>query len=1130
MPRIFDNIEQHLLPSIRDTLKISQRADFCVGFFNLRGWKKIDDLIELFTGSEDNCCRLLVGMNKLPSEELAEALNITDGENLIGNKEKLIFKQKAAKQFRMQLSLGAPDNEDEVGLKNLAKQIRHKKVQIKLYLKHSLHAKLYLMYREDCNNPTTGYVGSSNLTLAGLLKQGELNVDVLEHDACYKLEKWFNDRWNENASIDISEELAEIIENSWAREELISPYHIYLKMAYHLAQDARAGLSEFKIPQIFQDKLFPFQQSAVSVAAKYLNKNEGVLLGDVVGLGKTFIATALAKIYYEDFGYKTLVICPKNLVDMWKDYLAEYEVLGDVKPVSLVTRVLPNLRPYKLVIIDESHNLRNRQGKRFRAIREYVEEVGSKCILLSATPYNKEYTDLSNQLRLFLDENKLLPIKPESYIRHLGSEIEFQKKHHGDILPNTLRAFEQSHIADDWRELMRMFLVRRTRSFIINNYASIDESIGRKFLSLPDGRKFYFPERIPKTLSFDLDVDTQYANLYSDEIVDLINSLCLPRYGLANHLINNPELTASRDEQIIIENLSRAGKRLIGFTRINLFKRLESSGFTFILSLDRHILRNYVFIHAIENDLPLPIGNQDVSTTEFFFDETDFEFEFLNEEDENDSDNCNTLSFGLHNYSTEWYKEKSKEIYNLFSRKYASRFDWINPKLFQQTLKQSLLDDSNSLINILTKYGFWDSSRDSKLTQLHKLMNSVHPEDKLLIFSQYSDSIYYLKKELKNLGIEKLDAVTGDNDNPTHIAYRFSPKSNNKNIPVENEIRILLSTDVLSEGQNLQDCYIIVNYDLPWAIIKLIQRAGRVDRIGQTHSNILCYSFLSADGVNRIIRLRERVSRRLNQNAEVVGTDEKFFGDEIDSKTIHDLYTEKSGVLNDADDEDIDLGSYALQIWLNATKDNTQLRNEVENLENVVFSSKDHLASEKQPEGVLLYTKTQNDNDSLIWIDKNGNTVSQSPLEILKAASCGPVEKAFPRKEIHHDLVRKGLKIISKDEQSIGGQLGKPSGAKFRTYQRLKKYYEEEKSKNTLFGLDELNKSIEDIYKYPLREGAKDILNRQLKTGIDDYELAELVMNLRKENRLSIIPEDEEDLRRIEPQIICSLGLFNHDS
>ena len=197
------------------------------------------------------------------------------------------------------------------------------------------------------------------------------------------------------------------------------------------------------------------------------------------------------------------------------------------------------------------------------------------------------------------------------------------------------------------------------------------------------------------------------------------------------------------------------------------------------------------------------------------------------------------------------------------------------------------------------------------------------------------------------------------------------------------------------------------------------------------------------------------------------------------------------------------------------------------NLRMLFSPSKKHIPAEKQPEGVLLYCKTQNDNDSLIWIDNNGKAVSQSPLEIIKAASCDQDEKAFQRSEIHHHLVRKGLMIISKEEESVGGQLGKPKGAKFRTYQKLKSLYEYEKAKNSLFVLDELNKAIEDIYKYPLREGAKDILNRQLKSGIDDFELAELVINLRRENRLSIIPEDD-DIKRLEPQIICSLGLFNY--
>src|ERR1019366_8752041 len=119
------------------------------------------------------------------------------------------------------------------------------------FLKHPLHAKLYLLFRTDHNNPITGFLGSSNLTLAGLAKQGELNVDVLDHDAGQKLARWFEDRWTDKWCVDISKELAQIIDQSWAREQAIPPYHIYVKMAYHLSQEARAGLSEFRIPREF---------------------------------------------------------------------------------------------------------------------------------------------------------------------------------------------------------------------------------------------------------------------------------------------------------------------------------------------------------------------------------------------------------------------------------------------------------------------------------------------------------------------------------------------------------------------------------------------------------------------------------------------------------------------------------------------------------------------------------------------------------------------------------------------------------------------------------------------------------------------------------------------------------------
>ena len=196
MPRIFDNIEKQLLPALQETLQLSERADFCVGYFNLRGWKQIDSHVEKWSGEEDHCCRLLVGMQRLPQEELRQVMRFAKDRDEIDNRTALRIKKRLAEEFREQLTIGAPTNEDEDGLRRLAAQIKAKKVIVKLFLRHPLHAKLYLLFRPDPVNPAAGYLGSSNLTFAGLSKQGELNVDVLDHDACRKLARWFEDRWN----------------------------------------------------------------------------------------------------------------------------------------------------------------------------------------------------------------------------------------------------------------------------------------------------------------------------------------------------------------------------------------------------------------------------------------------------------------------------------------------------------------------------------------------------------------------------------------------------------------------------------------------------------------------------------------------------------------------------------------------------------------------------------------------------------------------------------------------------------------------------------------------------------------------------------------------------------------------
>ena len=187
MPRIFDNIEKDLLPALQETLDVADRSDFCVGYFNLRGWKQLDSYIDKWSGQDNARCRLLVGMQRLPEEELREYLSLVHSDQAIDNQTALRLKKKLAEQFRTQLTFGVPTNEDEAGLRRLAAQLKGGKVVVKLFLRHSLHAKLYLIFRSDKINPIVGYLGSSNLTLSGLSHQGELNVDVLDGDATEKL-------------------------------------------------------------------------------------------------------------------------------------------------------------------------------------------------------------------------------------------------------------------------------------------------------------------------------------------------------------------------------------------------------------------------------------------------------------------------------------------------------------------------------------------------------------------------------------------------------------------------------------------------------------------------------------------------------------------------------------------------------------------------------------------------------------------------------------------------------------------------------------------------------------------------------------------------------------------------------
>ena len=1124
MARIYDNIDIKFTDGLRGIIENTgvKRVDFCVGYFNLRGWNLIVEQVDKLPGDyvyEDDkrkmrYCRLLVGMHR-PDEDLIRSL-YSHQEALPDSEYVQRCKRQIAEDFRKQLLLGLPSAADERTLRRLSVQLKEGKVCVKLYLKEPLHAKLYLAHRPDDNfNKIQAIMGSSNLTYAGLTRQGELNAEFADSDSAEKLARWFDDRWNERFCLDITEELARIIDESWAGDKIIPPYYIYLKTAYHLSQEARSGIKEFTLPPEFRHDLFDFQQTAVKIAAKNLNndKRGGAMIGDVVGLGKTITACAIAKLYEMAFASSTLIICPANLQDMWRKYIKKYDLKAEVQSMSKPIDV-DSARYYRLIIVDESHNLRNSGGIRYRNIRSLIEHQGSKVLLLTATPYNKDFSDLGSQLRLFINEDQDLGIRPEEYIRSIGGEREFQRKH-SDIHIRSIRAFEKSPYADDWNELMKLFLIRRTRTFIKENYAQTDEANGRKYLLFPDGTKSYFPDRVPRAVKFATAPGDQYSRLYSSEMISLMEELKLPRYGLIHFYDENKAEGIQPHERQVIENLSRAGQRMMGFCRSTFFKRIDSSGFAFLLTLYRHILRNTVFIYAIDHKLPLPIGDESSLPDDYIEDEDENESMFSDADGDRQADGGGMqITFPT---DFEYYMEKAKECYSIIENRNAC--SWISPKYFKRTLKQQLRHDCDILLKMITLCGVWQPDTDPKLNELETLLEERHGTDKIIVFTQYSDTAYYVYQQLKKRGLAHIACATGGSTNPTDIVEHFSPKSNDKDYSAEEQYRVLIATDVLSEGQNLQDAHVIVNFDLPWAIIRLIQRAGRVDRIGQTANEIYCYSFFPADGVEEIIRLRSRLNARINENAHIVGSDEVFF--EGNEQNLRDMFNEKSGSLDDEDDNDVDLSSQAYQIWKNATDADPKLKKAIPTLSNVVYSTKP--AGEGLPGGVITYAKTYNDFDVLTWLDADGNVVSQSQKRILNALACDADTPALPPHANHHELVAKAVEAIGNETTTVGGILGNRFSTRYRIITLLESYY---KNPPTLFFSQEnkemLKLAIDDIYNYPLLEGAKFTLGRMLRTNTSD-EIVEYVLEMRKNGTLCRIDEDRDSHK--DPVIICSMGL-----
>jgi len=892
MPDIIDNRTRQLAEEIAARLSASQRAHFAVGYFFLSGFEAIaphlTDVSEL---------RLLIGntLTQETIEQLVEARRRLDAAEAAKQDQEFVNRDRKIQVLtdtveNLADAAAAMDQTDEAEslLNTLADLVERGRIKVRVYTKGRLHAKAYIFdYKEGMPDVGVCIVGSSNLTLAGIQHNTELNVIVHGNDNHAFLGTWFGELWKD--SEEFGKALLHVLNESWARKE-VTPYEAYLKALYSLVGDQ---LDEEEPPPLVtgMPELADFQVDALSQAQGYLRDHDGVIIGDVVGLGKTYIGTALLKTLQRVYRQQALVICPKRLERMWQTFNETYALGATVMSMSLLregggdghagldlNRRFPQ---HKVVLIDESHHFRHSDNQRYRVLQPFLHRPGMKALLLTATPRNTRATDVLNQLLLWMEDGAgTIPINPPlltNYFKQIEA-IEGQERETGRRVPGP-------HLPD----VLRHVMVRRTRNHITRYYPN----------ATIEGEPVHFPKRELKTVDYRIDAVYGDLALYR-RLVNEIESMSYARYGLYNHV--RPEL----QKQAKYQNLQRAGSRLKGLMKAMLLKRLESSVAAFRATVQRLERSHSRFLELLD-DGKVPAGEA-VSDLLMIVDDDEFA-------------------------EREGELEASGQLFDAAD--------------FKDELRPHIEADRRTFKFMLQAVEGITPNKDAKLqTLIRRLRTEPQLKDKVIVFTQFKDTADYLREELPNAFKRKrvVEWMTSDREDQLGIIGRFAPKSNPDAVkwvrPGERPIDILVSTDVLSEGLNLQDCGTIINYDIHWNPVRLIQRVGRIDRIGSKHDTVWAFNFLPDEGLDEHLNLRETVRRRIQEIHETIGEDAKVMEEteRLNTADMYSIYVE--GGVPEEDEDDLFSVQEAIEILRRIRAEETELFSRISSLADGVRASR----------------------------------------------------------------------------------------------------------------------------------------------------------------------------------------------
>jgi superfamily II DNA or RNA helicase len=818
---IIDNRESYLADAVRPLLNQSVRAHFAVGYFFLSGFKAIARELEKVQE-----VRLLIGntSDRATVEQLAEGhasreaivAKQREGE-FLNAQQRAKLVEEGERKIRERLERLDQTDEDQALVEQLVRLISEDRLKVKVYTRSRLHAKAYLFdYPTDRFEHGLGIVGSSNLSLGGLRDNTELNVVVHGNANHEQLLQWFSRLWDEAEPF--AAELMTQLKASWALDDSVTPYELYLKVLYHLTKD-RLEEPDVPMPADFPP-LADFQWAAVKSSIRLLKLRHGVFISDVVGLGKSFIAAALLKWLKVRERQRALIICPTPLVKMWRErFVDRYDLGAEVLSLGMLSQ--PNFafeeerfQNKQIVLLDESHNLRHSDSLRYDRLHQFLHALDLPAILLTATPRNSRARDILNQIRLFNADDRIdLGVEPRSLSKYFKL-VEADER----PLP----------------PLLQHFLIRRTRKHIREHWP--DANV--------DGRPVRFPNRVLRTI--DYSIEKTYGGFYR-RLRDLIEppdphkkklaGMTYARYGLHLYVVPGKKDVAPYND------LVRAGQRLHGLMRTLLFKRLESSVEAFRQTVTRMIERHKIFLRGLDEGFV--VAGEQVE-------------DMLKGIEEGDAERDDLMA----------------ELEKL-SGKYALADFRCDREV---NLRGDVEADLATLQEMARHVEPITPREDAKLQRLLQWLDAepLLRSHKLLIFTQYIDTAHYLAGQLQSAKIrppETIEHADSSRDDLQTLVSRFAPIANEARTPVKHPIHILVATDVLSEGLNLQDAALILNYDLHFNPVRLIQRFGRIDRINSPHQEIYAYNFLPELELERNLGIRAILHERIKDIHETIGED-----------------------------------------------------------------------------------------------------------------------------------------------------------------------------------------------------------------------------------------------------------------